>query len=280
MKVSIIIPLYKDLVSLNLVLQAIQRQTYDKDKIEVIITEDDDAKETIEFLKDWKNKLNIIHLSQPDTGRNKVIAQNKAIAKATGKYLFFIDGDIVIFKHFIEYSLKIAKPKRILAGRRVNLDENTTKLIKEDKLDITDIENNYFSFFWKNKNNRETRAEQGIQLNPNSLLYKLISKRKRNGEILGCNFSCFKDDMIAINGFDEGYHPIIIFKDDTDLTWRFKGIGCELYSSKNIANCFHLWHKENTLRDLNQDKIDLLVMQQKQKQKLYYCVKGVANHDL
>ena len=270
--VSIIIPLYKDLVSLKLVLEALERQSY-KD-FEIIIAEDDDSPETISFLKNYTH-LNIVHISQPDTGRNKVFIQNKAILKASGEYLFFIDGDIVPFKHFIEYSLQIAKPKRVLAGRRVNLDEDTTALIKEGKLDIQDIENNYLSFLWKNRNNREVRVEQGIQLHPNSLVYKLISKRNRNAEILGCNFSCFKEDMLAINGFDEGYHPMVIFKDDTDLTWRFRGLKIELYSSKNIANCFHLWHPENSKRDIEQDKIGLELMKKKQSQKLYFCKNGL-----
>ena len=274
MKISIIIPLYKDLVSLKLVLEALERQTYKK--FEIIIAEDNDDPETVIFLQNYTH-LNIVHISQPDTGRNKVIIQNKAIKKASGEYLFFIDGDIVPFKHFIEYSLQIAKPKRVLTGRRVNLDENTTKLIKDGKLNIQDIENNYFTFLWKNRHNKELRGEQGIELNPNGFLYKyIISKRKRNIEILGCNFSCFKEDIVAINGFDEGYGQSIIGQEDSDLTWRFQGLNFQLYSTKNISNCFHLWHKENLNRNRIQDKIDLKIMKQKQEQKVYSCKNGLV----
>jgi len=274
-KISIIVTLYKDLASLKIVLEALREQTYKE--FEIIIAEDDDSPKTIDFLKDYKD-LNIIHLSQPDTGRNKVIIQNKAIARASGEYLFFIDGDIVPFKHFIEYSLKIARPKRILSGRRVNLDENTTKLIKEGKLDIQDLEKNYLLFLWKNRKNREVRAEQGIEIDPDSFLYKyILSKRKRNTEILGCNFSCFKEDIVAINGFDEDYHPLACLADDTDLTWRFKGMGYELYSSKNVACCFHLWHP---IKNNGYDKgyIDKNNMIQKQKNKQFICKNGLNKY--
>ena len=275
MKVSIIIPVYKDLQALKIVLQALERQTYQN--FEIIIAEDNDAPETIKFLQDYSH-LNLIHISQPDTGRNKVIIQNKAIIKAKGEYLIFIDGDIVPFKHFIEYTIKIAKPKRILAGRRVNLDETTTQKIKNGEIDILKIEKNYLSFLWKNKKNREARAEQGIQLNPEGFIYKyLINHKKRNSEILGCNFSCFKNDIVAINGFDEGYHPLATKADDTDLTWRFNCAGYELFSSKNIANCFHLWHQvKKTGFDDSKDK---KLMEYNKSYNIYKCKNGLDKYE-
>lgn len=276
MTISVIITLYKDLNSLNFVLEGLRRQTY-KD-FEVIIAEDDDDSSTKEFLKKFDD-LQIVHLSHPDRGRNKVGIQNKAIAKASGEYLFFIDGDIVPFKHFIEYSLKIAKPGRVLSGRRVNLPENITKKIKKREIDITDIENHYLLFAWKYRKDKEIRVEQGIELNPDGLIYKIfLSKRKRNTEILGCNFSCFKKDIIAINGFDEGYGDSIIGQEDTDLTWRFRGLGYELFSSKNIACCFHLWHKVNSNRNEMQDRIDLQLMQEKKNKRLFVCREGVNKY--
>lgn len=276
MKVSIIITLYKDLVSLKLVLDALKRQTY-KD-FEVIIAEDDDASETVEFLKQF-NDLDIVHLSQPDTGRNKVVIQNKAIAKASGEYLFFIDGDIVPFKHFVEYSLKIAKPGRVLSGRRVNVPKDLTQKIKQEEIKIEDLEDHYLSFLWRYRNDKEVRAEQGIELDPDGFIYRyIVSKRKRNTEILGCNFSCFKSDIIDINGFDEGYGDSIIGQEDTDLTWRFKGKGYELYSSKNVACCFHLWHKVNLNRNSIQDKIDLQVMEEKKEKRIFVCKNGLDKY--
>ena len=275
MKVSIIITLYKDLKSLSLVLDGLRRQTYKN--FEVIVAEDDDAIETVNFLKQFDD-LNLVHISQPDTGRNKIIIQNKAIAKAQGEYLFFIDGDIVPFKHFIEYSLKIARPGRVLSGRRVNLPKVLTEEIKRGEVEIIDLEKNYFYFMWKYRNNKEVRVEQGVELNPNSFVYKLLSKRKRNTEILGCNFSCFKKDILKINGFDESYGNSVIGQEDTDLTWRFAGINCELYSSKNIACCFHLWHQENQNRNDEQDMIDLQLMRKKQSNKIFICKEGVNKY--
>lgn len=273
MKVSVIIGVYKDLTALGLILEALRNQTYKN--FQVIVAEDDDSPQTAEFLKEYKD-LDILHMSQPDTGYNKIKIYNKSICRAKGEYLFFIDGDIIPYKNFIEYSLKIAKPKRILAGRRVNLDEKTSLLVRSGDMKTSDIEDNYLSFYFKKYKDREARAEQGIELNPDGFVYKLLSLRKRNSDILGCNFSCFKEDMISINGFDEAYHPDAAVSSDTDLTWRFKGIGCELYSSKNVANCFHLYHK---LVRLKHDATnDILMFENNQKSKQYRCIDGLDKY--
>ncbi|NOQ32288.1 MAG: glycosyltransferase [Helicobacteraceae bacterium] len=244
MKVSIIIAYYKNLKVLQIVLDSFKSQTYKN--FEIVLAEDDDTKETIEFLKQYKNILNIIHVSQPDVGLAKNIIQNKAIVRATGEYLLFLDGDIVPYSNFIEVQVKLAKKKHILSGRRVNLPEDTTKKILDGKLSPLNVEKNYYIYSLKFMFDREVRFEQGLYFDRDGLFYGLFLKnRKRNTEILGCNFSCFKEDFVAINGFDESY-GLSILGDDTDLTWRFKAAGYKLVSSKNIANVFHLWHKQRT----------------------------------
>jgi cellulose synthase/poly-beta-1,6-N-acetylglucosamine synthase-like glycosyltransferase len=240
LKVSLIIAVYKNVIALKLILDALRIQTYKN--FEVVIAEDDQNTEVKNLLKQYPD-LDILHISHPDNGLQKNVIQNKAIAKANGDYLIFIDGDCIPYSTFIEGNVKLAKERRVLSGRRVNLTEKITTKIKSNQIQPLSIEKNYFyygllSLAW----DKEVRYEQGISINPDGWLYtKLISNRKRNTEILGCNFSCFKKDFLAINGFDESYGEAIL-GDDTDLTWRFKALGCELYSSKNVANVFHLYH--------------------------------------
>ena len=50
---------------------------------------------------------------------------------------------------------------------------------------------------------------------------------------MGCNFSCYKQAMIDINGFDEELGNSA-YASDTDLEWRFKSwiqyYFCKIYS--------------------------------------------------
>ena len=240
MRVSVIVTTYKDLTSLAVVLQGLQRQDYDD--FEVVIAEDDNDPVTVDFLKRYDD-LDIKHISHPNVGRTKTVIQNKAIKASSGEYLIFLDGDVYPYAKLISSQVKIAQPKQVLAGRRVNLDEKISQKIREGKLDPAKIENNYFFYALRFMFDKQTRFEQGFYIAPDSWIYKnILAKRGRSASILGCNFSCFKEDIIAINGFDESYEPTTL-GDDTDLSRRFQLYGCQLVSSKNIANVLHLWHK-------------------------------------
>lgn len=253
MKVSVIVAVYKNVNALELILQSMQRQTYTN--FELVVAEDDQSIEIKNLINRYKD-IEILHVSHPDNGLQKNIIQNKAIVAATGEYLIFIDGDCIPYSNFIEQNIKLAQKRRVLSGRRVNLPENISKDIYMGKISSESIEKHYLWYGLKGLAwDKSIRYEQGICLDVNGLFYSnFLSKRKRNCEILGCNFSCYKEDMIGINGFDESYGETIL-GDDTDLTWRFIAYGAEIVSSKNIANVFHLYHpprpQKNDPKDLS-----------------------------
>lgn len=241
MKVSLIIAVYKDVKSLSLIINALRHQTYKN--FEVIITEDGENIQMREYISTISG-LDIKHTTQEDIGVRKARSQNNGIIASTGEYLIFIDGDCVPYTTFIEAHVTLSEKATVLSGRRVNLSELLTQKIKVGILDIIDIEKRFYKYiglaFEKN-----SKYEYGIYLSPKGWIYSLLSKlRKRNTSILGCNFSCFREDMIAINGFDEGYGETSL-SDDTDLDWRFRSFGLQIKSCKNVANMMHLWHKFN-----------------------------------
>jgi len=273
-KVSVIVTTYKDLISLGLVLDSLVRQDYNN--FEVIVAEDDNDISTVEFLKKYQNKLDLLHVNHPDNGRKKTVIQNKAVQKAKGEYLIFLDGDVIAYKKFISSQVKIAKKGQALAGRRVNLNEKITQQIKDGVLDPYMIEKYYFFFALKFMFDKESRFEQGIYISPDSYIYKwYLSKRVRNASILGCNWSCFKSDFLLINGFDEGYQNSSI-GEDTDLDWRFKMAGIDVKSSKNIANVFHLYHKQSDMLGGSSGR-ERMELQKKKKE--FRCRNGIIKYD-
>lgn len=241
MRVSLIIAVYKDVQSLSLIIDALKRQTYKN--FEVVIAEDGENIQMKEYVENITG-VEVKHTTQEDIGVRKARSQNNGINASEGEYLIFIDGDCVPYTTFIEAHVALAEPGTVLSGRRVNLSESLTQKIKAGVLDVIDIEKHLYKYialaFEKN-----SKYEYGIYLSPTGWLYPLLAKlRKRNTSILGCNFSCFREEMVAINGFDEGYGETSL-SDDTDLDWRFRGYGLEIKSCKNVANMFHLWHPYN-----------------------------------
>ncbi|MFA6189232.1 MAG: glycosyltransferase [Sulfuricurvum sp.] len=271
MRVSLIIAVYKDVQSLSLIIDALKRQT--SKNFEVVIAEDGENVQMKEYVESITG-LDVKHTTQEDIGVRKARSQNNGINASEGEYLIFIDGDCVPYTTFIEAHVALAKLGTVLSGRRVNLSKSLTQKIKAGILDMIDIEKRLYKYialaFEKN-----SKYEYGIYLSPTGWIYSLLSKlRKRNTSILGCNFSCFREDMVAINGFDEGYGETSL-SDDTDLDWRFRDYGLEIKSCKNVANMFHLWHPYNE-RDIGSFYWEKMIKNQNNGR--YICVAGMNTH--
>jgi len=276
LRVSIIVAVYKDIEALDLIVKALKTQTY-KD-FELIVAEDNDAIEMKEYV-DSITGIDVIHTFQEDITVRKSRSQNNAILASTGAYLIFIDGDCVPYSTFIEGHVALAKKKRVLSGRRVNLGPKYSKAIREQKLSSLRVEK---EFIWRYpliaRDTTERHSEAGFYFDPKGLIYNTFLKnRSSNIAILGCNFSIYKEDFVAVNGFDEGYGASPL-SDDTDLQWRFIGMGYKIKSCKNIANIFHLNHKRNISRPgrSNQELMELFNCNQKSKK--YVCEKGINTH--
>lgn len=273
MTVSVLIPVYKNLSALALVLEAFRAQTRMPD--EIVIAEDAQDAATAAFLADYTD-LPITHIAHEDLGNRKTVILNKAVCKAAGDYLIFIDGDVIPYTHFVEYHAALAQPRQILSGRRVNLDDGYTRRLLEGSLKARTLERFYPLFALHFMFKHSFRYEQGFQYSPTGVLYRLfIQRRKRNVDIIGCNFSCYKADFKAINGFDESYLYSRL-GDDTDLTWRFRAAGYTIGSVKNLANLFHLHHKKLP----RHPGADAEVVRLKAKRETgdYYCETGVSQY--
>jgi glycosyltransferase involved in cell wall biosynthesis len=271
MRVSVIIAVYKDIEALSLIIEALKQQTYKN--FEVVIAEDGDNAAMRDYVATIKG-LDIKHTTQEDSGVRKARSQNNGIIASRGEYLIFIDGDCIPYTTFIEAHVALAAQRTVLSGRRVNLSDSLTQKIKAGVVKIIDIEKHFYKYivlaFEKN-----SKYEYGIYLSPTGWLYPLVSKfRKRNTSILGCNFSCFREDMIALNGFDEGYGETSL-SDDTDLDWRFRSFGLEIKSCKNVANQLHLWHSYNE-RDIGSFYWEKMVKNKEVNR--FVCENGVNYH--
>ncbi len=84
--------------------------------------------------------------------------------------------------------------------------------------------------------------------------------------------SFFREDIEAINGFDEDYVMPAI-GEDIDLTWRFKGLGYKVVSLRNLAIQYHLYHPENYSQD---DKfVNIAMLNRKIRAREYVCRNGL-----
>jgi len=274
MKVSLIIAVYKDVESLALILDSCTYQTYTD--FEVVVAEDGESKVMKVFITRAQEKyaFEILHTTQADNGVQKSKSQNNGINASRGEYLIFIDGDCLLYSNFIENHLALSGEKNIVTGRRVNLGRTFSQNLRNHDINAKWLEKNFVRKYFDIKEDAKTErhSEEGFQIKPHGLLHKLMVKsRKKRFPMLGCNMSMYKQEMLDINGFDEGLGNASAAS-DTDLEWRFEGIGCQIISARFMANEFHLYHKRSS-QDYDRDAVDPML--QNKENRIFFCSDGL-----
>lgn len=238
--VALIISVYKNTRDLEVVLRSVEQQSYKE--VQVIISEDGNSDVMKTFVANYEGSLDLHHLTQEDVGWRKNQALNNAIKYTDCDYIIFIDGDCVLHPEFVKNHIIFAQKDRILAGKRIKLGPKYSEELRLSEK-VVDFCIRIVPEFRSVKKDEAKFCEEGVYVAPNSIL-SFIPKLRKMKQLKGCNFSCYKSALEAINGFDEDY-ILPAIGEDIDLTWRFKGLGYKLFSLRNFAVQYHLHHKEN-----------------------------------
>lgn len=274
-KVSLIIAVYKDVEALKLIVDSLRNQTYKE--FEIVIVEDGEDADMKEYISSIDD-LDVKHTTQEDLGIRKTRSLNNGIIASSGDFLIFIDGDCVPYSTFIESYVKLAEDGYVLSGRRVNLGPKYSKKLRDKEISAFTLEKTFLLRYpFVAKDAIERHSEDGFYFSPDGWIYNtFIKNRKSSTSILGCNYACFKKDIVAINGYDEAYRDTAV-GDDTDLEWRFKAIGLKLKSAKYVANVFHLYHPRSIREKIGSDwALELMV--QKRRNNQFKCDQGIDKH--
>ncbi len=267
MQASVVISYYKNMVNLELILLALNGQSA-RGTFEVIVSEDDDAAATKDFIREQQQLLSfpLLHVCQQDAGFRKCKALNQAIAAASTDFILFLDGDCVPHRHFVKQYLRAKKIGRVLFGRRVMLSESASINLLGNK------QKTGFSYF--------TLLLKGCKRPEEGLYWPFVPqtfKTKASGRLLGCNMGILKNDLLAINGFDEDY-TFAGGGEDSDIEWRLEALkNVSFYSMKFSAIVYHLFHTERFTQAM--EIKNNLVLSDKIKKNNFVCINGIKKLD-
>ncbi|AFV98296.1 MULTISPECIES: glycosyltransferase [unclassified Sulfuricurvum] len=270
-KTTIIISVYKDTEALGFILDSLANQTLPAD--EIIVSEDGDSSEMREFIATQQDRFpNLVHLTQPDDGWWKNKAMNSAIQASSNEYLIFIDGDCVPYSTFIQAHAENAQKGIVLCGKRFELGPKFTERVKQHELTVRDIEKKFFWYLPFMITDDARHPEDGLTFKSHSFISRQIHKRYVR-HIIGCNWSCYKEDFLKINGFDETYR-LPAEGEDVDPSWRFRGMGIELKSCRNNANILHLYHPKRF--SAVEGDVNKVIMEKHRAENAFYCKDGIT----
>jgi glycosyltransferase involved in cell wall biosynthesis len=116
--VSIVIPTKNEEKYIGQCLNSLARQTYPKEKFEVILIDGRSSDGTLKIVRDFKEKINLRVFENPQV--KHVFALNRGIREAKGDYLVIISGHSFVQKNFLEKNVetyfKIKEKEPSLAG--------------------------------------------------------------------------------------------------------------------------------------------------------------------
>ncbi len=221
---SLIVSTYNKPAALEAILRAISRGYELPD--EVIVCDDGSGPETRELIERWQDRLGcpLKHVWHEDKGFRKTRILNQSIAQATGEYIVFLDGDCVPTHKFIADHRRLAEAGTFVQGRRAFIVEEAVPDFLEGK-PLTGL-----IFSGKVK---------GLLKGIRWPLPLTLRNQKHRG-LIGCNLAIWREDLVAVNGFDEAYEGWGM--EDSDLCVRLYHLGRVRKFVYGRGLVFHLNH--------------------------------------
>ncbi len=105
-------------------------------EFEVVIADDGSGDSVAAVVDDWKSRLPIRHVWQPDEGFRKARVLNCGALAAAGDYLIFLDADCVPLRGFLNGIRAAARPNWFLTTKRVDLSEAFTARVLGERLPV------------------------------------------------------------------------------------------------------------------------------------------------
>ena len=114
---SAVIPTHNSAKTINNLLQSINQSKFNNFKnIEVVVVDDRSDDQTVRIIKNTRPTLKFpIILIESNRKIGPAKARNLGVDKSSGKYVLFLDSDIILMKHTLKNAFSMAKEAKIKA---------------------------------------------------------------------------------------------------------------------------------------------------------------------
>jgi len=260
LSISLIISTYNWHQALELILLSVKNQSHMPN--EVIVADDGSTDETKKLIKTFQQNFptKLMHIWHEDKGFRKAVILNKSIANINSEYIIQVDGDCILHKNFIEDHLGFVAKNHYLFGSRVN------------------IQKAHLPNLFKNKIIHFNLISKGIKKRTRTLHLPVLSRlygktNQLSHKFRGCNVSFWKEDIIAINGYNENF--IGWGREDSEIIVRLINRGVYGRRLRYRGIIYHIYHPEKSKSrfDLNDE-----IQQNSIKNKSTWCENGIDKY--
>lgn len=227
---------------------------------EVVVADDGSGPETAAVIRQWSDRglFPIQHVWQEHGGFRRSRILNRAIAASRGNYLVFLDGDCIPHRRFVEDHAALAEAGCWVQGRRCYVDITA----------VDGFSPHFGSVVRCILTGKLSGAAKAFRLP----FVKIKRNQSREG-ILGCNLAIWREDLVAVNGYDESFEGW--GREDSDLGFRLYHLGRWRKLVHGRAILYHLNHPVVSRDQLstNEDRLQETI-----RLKKIRCEKGLEAH--
>ncbi len=236
MRVSAVIPCYKRPDTLRKTLLSLCAQSYVVD--ETVVTDDGSGDEILLMLRELAPSLKfpVKYVNHADLGFRASKTRNNGIRVATGDFLVFSDHDLVFTKNYVKTFVDNARRGEFLVSWPVRLTREQTELVTDEMILSASVGSVVTPEQWESVGKQRRK----------DLFYRLLHRlglRPIGPKLRSGVFAAFREDLVAVNGFDEAYKGW--GNEDDDLGWRLHRFGVKGRNATTSEVAIHLWHPAN-----------------------------------
>lgn len=263
MKISVIVTTYNSPEYLLRVLDGLAVQSRLPD--EVLVADDGSGHETTLAVKRFGlgSSFPLKHVWHEDRGFRAAKIRNEAIKASTGDYIVILDGDCVPNRHFVSDHETLAEKGYFVQGKRVLVGKEASQ-----GFDAGDA----------NSGTRLLSLLLSGKISNSHHIVRLPFLPARKGVwlrgIKSCNMGFFREDLLAVNGFNESFTNW--GREDTELAVRLFRYGLRRKEHFFIAVCYHLWHPSYPRENLMESE---RILEKTMKSTEYFCPNGIVKRD-
>jgi glycosyltransferase involved in cell wall biosynthesis len=248
--------------ALGRVLDAVAAQSRPPD--ELIVADDGSGPATARIVEQHAALAGypVQHAWQPHQGFRAGRIRNEAIARTSCEYVVLLDGDMIAHAEFVADHVALARPGHFSQGVRILLDQAATQRLLGPRGRLPGLFSPGLGFSRRAYALHAPRVARVVRRAANRVI-----------AVKACNQGFWRDDLVAVNGFDEamtGWGA-----EDKELCARLENAGIRRQTLLFAAVAWHLGHPPAARDSAGANR---LRWQETRRLRLTRCVVGIDGH--